>query len=462
MAAQAHAETEFPELVRFREEWKEEVRQRRAARQQTESEPPDSQTQRHAPPLVGTSQLPPASTTACDSSDLPVQPLSQADLHNRVAVSVSRASLYTSNSESNNSSTLTRAVGIYRSAVQHEQEGRLDEALKLYSQAFRLEQNVDRTYFWEEQRSQQLAIPSPLAADLGGLLKATFTGKSKVNAAQGTTIIKADTKDKYCASGALAKLIANFPAELAFTPEDEREGVALNVIPDELLLNVLRSLDTTTIERFAAVCRKARVLSLDSSIWKDFIYMAYKPPQIPDADSVNAIIKRFNADYRQTYIEQPRLRLDGVYISVCHYVRRGVSDYAWVNSMHLVTYHRYLRFFADGTVLSLLANEEHTPQNVIPVLKPSLRMKGFTVGNWQLDGSIVRISNLHSPHYYPSSRYNFQMSLALQSKPLGRWNRLEVLSYESVNVETGEVAPFVLKHERPFWFSRVKSYPGYH
>lgn len=459
MAAQAHVETEFPELVRFREEWKEEVRQRRAARQQTESEPPDSQIHRHASPLVGTSQLPPASTTACGSSDLPVQPLSQVDWHNQVAASVSRASLYTSNSESHNSPTLTRAVGIYRSAVQHEQEGRLDEALKLYSQAFRLEHNVDRAYFWEEQRSQQLAIPSSPAGDL---VNATFTGKSKANAVQGTTIIKAETKDKYCASGALGKLIANFPAELAFTPEDEREGVALNVIPDELLLNVLCSLDTTAIERFAAVCRKARVLSLDSSIWRDFVYMAYKPPQIPDADSVNAIVKRFNADYRQTYIAQPRLRLDGVYIAVCHYVRRGVSDYAWANSTHLITYHRYLRFFADGTVLSLLANEEHTPQNVIPVLKPSLRMKGFTVGNWQLDGSIVRISDLHSPHHYPSSRYNFQMSLALQSKPLGRWNRLEILSYESVNVEKGEVVPFVLKHERPFWFSRVKSYPGYH
>ena len=33
------------------------------------------------------------------------------------------------------------------------------------------------------------------------------------------------------------------------------------------------------------------------------------------------------------------------------------------------------RFFPDGTVLSLLANEEVEPQSVIPSLLPSLRMK---------------------------------------------------------------------------------------
>lgn len=33
------------------------------------------------------------------------------------------------------------------------------------------------------------------------------------------------------------------------------------------------------------------------------------------------------------------------------------------------------RFFPDGQVLSLLANEELGPQQVIPLLKPTLRMK---------------------------------------------------------------------------------------
>lgn len=54
MAAQAHVESELPDLVRFREEWKEEVRQRRATSQQAQPEP-DSRTHRHAPSPTDTS-----------------------------------------------------------------------------------------------------------------------------------------------------------------------------------------------------------------------------------------------------------------------------------------------------------------------------------------------------------------------------------------------------------------------
>jgi len=55
-------------------------------------------------------------------------------------------------------------------------------------------------------------------------------------------------------------------------------------------------------------------------------------------------------------------------------------------------------------------------------------------------------------------RYLFDMSLNLRSKPLGRWNRLDMVTYDSVNLETGDVYPVPLKHDRPFWFSKVRSY----
>ena len=56
-------------------------------------------------------------------------------------------------------------------------------------------------------------------------------------------------------------------------------------------------------------------------------------------------------------------------------VRAGYSENAWVNVTHLITYHRYLRFMPNGTVLSLLANEDQSPQDVVHCLKPGLRMK---------------------------------------------------------------------------------------
>ncbi len=69
----------------------------------------------------------------------------------------------------------------------------------------------------------------------------------------------------------------------------------------------------------------------------------------------------------------------------------------------------------------------------------------------------MQISKLVDPSNL-DARYTFQMTLALRSRPLGRWNKLDFDEYESVNVEDGEVTRLALKNERPFWFSKVRSY----
>ena len=158
-----------------------------------------------------------------------------------------------------------------------------------------------------------------------------------------------------------------------------------------------------------------------------------------------------------------------------------------------------------------------SPQQVVPLLKPTLRTKvsfftlchlsllslngrqGLYLGTWRLSGSTVHLnlvdanerlpeplppsfsplismlerlqvsetSHSHRQHTFPNqvstvnrqrTRYMFAMRLNLHSRPLGRWNRLNIESYDSVRLETGDVTPVALKHERPFWFSKVRSY----
>lgn len=139
---------------------------------------------------------------------------------------------------------------------------------------------------------------------------------------------------------------------------------------------------------------------------------------------------------------------------------------------------RYSRFYPNGEVLSLLANEEFTPQTIIPLLNPTLRRKvdhnetylsffhhvnihfvtqGFFIGNWRLEGTTVYITDLMDPSG-DTLRYSFQMILELRSRPLGRWNRLDFQSYDSVSLTSGEATPLALKNDRPFWFSKVRSY----
>jgi F-box protein 9 len=46
----------------------------------------------------------------------------------------------------------------------------------------------------------------------------------------------------------------------------------------------------------------------------------YREPQIPDIETLAETINRYMFDYRRVYIEQPRVRMDGAYIAICHYV----------------------------------------------------------------------------------------------------------------------------------------------
>ena len=78
----------------------------------------------------------------------------------------------------------------------------------------------------------------------------------------------------------------------------------------------------------------------------------YQPPQIADDEDVEALVTKYMTDYRRVYIEHPRVRYDGVYIAVCHYMyvlwssmshiciedtpiahcsRNGIGENVWVN-----------------------------------------------------------------------------------------------------------------------------------
>ncbi|CCO29919.1 F-box only protein 9 AltName: Full=Cross-immune reaction antigen 1 [Rhizoctonia solani AG-1 IB] len=297
-------------------------------------------------------------------------------------------------------------IDIYAEAVEREQRGELNEALDLYRRAFRLDPNVDRAYHY---RSTTDALES---LTLAPIKPGTATQPKPAPISISAT-----------STHSIRTLISAFPpaSELAFLPEDERQPVPIARVPDELLLHTLKLLDIVSIEHFALVCRRARVLTVDPDLWRDFVTSTYVPPQIPSDVPLSDYITRFDYDMRRLYIEVPRIRLDGVYIAVCHYVRRGQSENLWANVDHLVTYHRYLRFLPDGRVLSLL-DQNLEPREAVHIITPDLVTKGFFIGTWRLqtsnDKHHVSISNLTDPA--GKFEHSFRMELTLGSKPLGR------------------------------------------
>lgn len=95
------------------------------------------------------------------------------------------------------------------------------------------------------------------------------------------------------------------------------------------------------------------------------------------------------------------------------------------------------------------------------MLKRDVRAKGFHLGRWQLVQDVdekgkkrvrVLITDLMEPG--GNGKYEFEMELGLRETHRGRWNKLDMKSYSSIQVATGEILGLSLKHQKPFYFSK--------
>ena len=55
-------------------------------------------------------------------------------------------------------------------------------------------------------------------------------------------------------------------------------------------------------------------------VLRELVQDTYIPPQIRNDVDIADIAEQYMYDFRCVFIEHPRLRLDGVYIAVCHYM----------------------------------------------------------------------------------------------------------------------------------------------
>ena len=137
--------------------------------------------------------------------------------------------------------------------------GSSNEALRLYRRAFRLDSNVDQAFKLEERIDSVPVISDALAqippANMGlAIIPPPSRGVSNHR----------DVIDVIIASSASDSIV--------FTPFEQNSSVPIQSLPTELIICILRffswDCDYTTLERFAAVCRKARLLTMDNSLWR--------------------------------------------------------------------------------------------------------------------------------------------------------------------------------------------------
>jgi len=199
----------------------------------------------------------------------------------------------------------------------------------------------------------------------------------------------------------------------------------------------------------------------------------------------------YSSSWQRMFRLRPRVRFGGCYISTVNYLRSGqasASATTWHSPVHIVTYYRYLRFYRDGTCVSLLTTAE--PADVVHHLSreglllhrsasqahlPGAVMQQAYKGRWRLGGSSAR------GDYPPDGdegeaeaeaegdvfietegvgKYMYRLDLALKSagKAGPRNNKLVWRGFYSYNRLTDDWAEFGLKNYKPFFFSRVRSY----
>lgn len=182
----------------------------------------------------------------------------------------------------------------------------------------------------------------------------------------------------------------------------------------------------------------------------------------------------YASSWQRMFRFRPRIRFNGCYICTVNYIRSGLANantITWNSPVHIVTYYRYLRFFRDGTAISLQTTAE--PADVVHHLTREVVTSGFNVagqsvlkGRWRLareaDNPGAPASEVEGDIMIETegvAKYIYRLDLALRSAGKGaKNNKLVWKGFYSYNTLTEDWAEFTLRDNSPFFFSRVKSY----
>jgi len=514
------------ELEAFRQQWREEVSARNKRQPALSSRVNEKRLHRSRgapPPAHATAVVSSAKTK--DSYDEDIAPRSYHDLPDKEEDLVLGAEGH-DHDRSHGFREPTSALEHYEHAVEKEAQGHLGDSIRHYRQAFKLDDGVHEAYkrkhFPPSAFAKQKASnpnPSNAAATVPG----TDHHSLRSEGALPPTL-------KQLVEGFSALRIEPVEAETSLS---EQQPCPIAELPEEILTQVLRGLavaDVASFVRTAQVCKRlAYLVFTEDSIWKrvaqgdefGFAAMHYSyaveiegdaltanddlarylgnydeqdtdaiPPPTSEERAVafnllseQLLHTKYSDSWRQLFRNRPRIRFNGCYISTVNYTRAGATStntLTWGAPIHVVTYFRYLRFFRDGSVISLLTTTE--PADVVHHLTktnmhshhgsflPSSVMKDALRGRWRLTGPASGIVDsvtgepenegevkVETEGVVPKYTYLMQLVLAHAGKG-NRNNKLAWKDFWSYNKLTDDWGRFELRNDRAFYFSRVRSY----
>lgn len=246
----------------------------------------------------------------------------------------------------------------------------------------------------------------------------------------------------------------------------------LEMLPNDLLLKVIKEVVVSSSESWvnlSLTCSAFNKLCFHNSVpykaFADYIYPLQRYDQASMTLNGISNIKTleetlWNNDYQFMINNRPYVKFQGVYISVVNYLRYGANaegSSSLLNPIHMITYYRYFRFYPDGTCLRLLTTDE--PSTVVKTYHKEKHIKHSELCRWSLsvDENFGCLSINRE-----TEKYEFCEELQIKNQGARKHHRLKWIA-SSVTDAEGQRSEFSLKNEKPFFFSRVKSYQSpYH
>ncbi|KAI0599955.1 hypothetical protein F4775DRAFT_101370 [Biscogniauxia sp. FL1348] len=442
------------------------------------------------------------------------------------------------------------ALDFYEHAVERETTGKLGDSLQLYRKAFRMDSRVDVSYRDKHFPGRWKQQPNPSGASATVPNTAHHSLEGGGGGAREAVALS------------LSELLSSFAGLAIEGSAPESEGMPappcpIAALPDEILIHILRDIaiaDVGDFVRLMQVCKRlAYLVATEDQIWRrvcvgsEFGFggmyhhwqreIGWEPldmeqvlAELSDVEkqeleeegiftlsqlaqrravsslaTTNALLNSslYNSSWQRMFRRRPRIRFNGCYISTVNYIRagqHGANQTTWGSPVHIVTYYRYLRFFRDGTVISLLSTEEpahivhhltkenialHRPDGPTNVPHhqhlPSVVVSAALKGRWRLSSlldrnddhcnngdSSINVNSLADAEgdvfietegaAGPKYTYLMELSFRSSGRAAGRNNKLAWKGFWSYNRLTDDWAEFTLKNDKPFFFSRVRSY----
>ncbi|XP_034041611.1 F-box only protein 9 isoform X2 [Thalassophryne amazonica] len=351
-----------------------------------------------------------------------------------------------------------KARELFLRAVHEEQNGAVYEAIKYYRRAMQLVPDIEFKINYNRP---------PEVAHVGE----NYMEKNDID-------------------GDIEDLLAYFEQQLALessfpktcTPEVEMTQMHVSALPREILMYIFRwvvssDLDMRALEQLSLVCRGFYICARDPEIWRSACLKVW-------GRNCTKLVPY--KSWREMFLQRPRVRFDGIYISKTSYIRQGEESLdGFYRAWHQVDYYRYLRFFADGFIIMLTTPED--PLSIVPRLRTrNPRMDSALIGHFRLaqetdnqtkvfavvckktDEKVPEVpwNRFCRRNQAPEAEHSFHVGLHVTTGGRQSFNKL-VWLHHSCHItyrQTGETVVTTFDLDRmytPFFFARVKSFTSF-